>query len=175
MSLVALSRVAAARRFGLKGPRAAEALAQLGIPVPAQPNTWAPLRAETGDAVARLGTSEFFVEETGAAPSIAALEELLEAGFPGAYPVLREDLAFVIDGPDAAAVLAQVCNVDFRALDAARRPVVMTLMIGVGVLVLPQDTRAGRAYRIWCDPTFGTYLWTQIDAMTRTTAAGRTQ
>ena len=33
------------RRFGVKGPRAAELLAQLGLNVPVRPNTWAPLRA----------------------------------------------------------------------------------------------------------------------------------
>jgi len=55
-------------------------------------------------------------------------------------------------------VLAQVCNVNFNALDIAQRPVVMTLMVGVGVLVLPQALPDGAIYRIWCDPSFGAYL-----------------
>ena len=61
-------------------------------------------------------------------------------------------------------VLAQVCNVNFGALGS--RPVVMTLMVGVGVLVLPQQTPDdGAIYRIWCDPSFGTYLLETLEAV----------
>jgi hypothetical protein len=34
----------------------------------------------------------------------------------------------------------------------------MTLMIGVAVLVVPQETGHGTRHLIWCDPTFGPYL-----------------
>jgi sarcosine oxidase, subunit gamma len=37
-------------------------------------------------------------------------------------------------------------------------------MIGVGVLVLPQQTpEDGAVYRIWCDPSYGTYLWETLE------------
>ncbi len=158
------------RRFGLKGPRAAAALEQLGITVPARPNTWAPLNAGAADTstdtsadmsadiVGRLGGTEFFIEASGDASSIARLEELAHQGIAGAYPVLREDCAFVLAGAAAGDVLAQFCNVNLPALDTAARPVVMTLMIGVAVLVLPQASADGTLYRIWCDPSFGSYL-----------------
>ncbi len=154
------------RRFGLKGPRAAAALEQLGITVPARPNTWAPLNAgaadgsadTSADIVGRLGGTEFFIEASGDASSIARLEELAHQGIAGAYPVLREDRAFVLAGAAAGDVLAQFCNVNLPALDTAARPVVMTLMIGVAVLVLPQASTDGTLYRIWCDPSFGSYL-----------------
>jgi sarcosine oxidase subunit gamma len=55
-------------------------------------------------------------------------------------------------------VLAQVCNVNFAALDLGPQPLVMTLMIGVSVLVVPQAVDARRQYKIWCDPTFGDFL-----------------
>ncbi len=152
----------AGRRFGVKGPRAAAALEQLGITVPAQPNSWAPLHAGAADVsvdiVGRLGGTEFFIEESGDASSIARLEELTSQGIAGAYPVLREDCAFVLAGAAAGDVLAQFCNVNLPALDTTARPVVMTLMIGVAVLVLPQPTADGTIYRIWCDPSFGSYL-----------------
>jgi sarcosine oxidase, subunit gamma len=64
----------------------------------------------------------------------------------------------VLGGDAADDALAQVCNVDFAALDPAASPIVMTSMIGVGVLVMPQPARDGVLYRIWCDPTFGSYL-----------------
>jgi sarcosine oxidase subunit gamma len=155
------------RRVGVKGPGAAEALKQLRLAVPARPNCWAPMRDQDRDdswnVVGRLGVTEFFLEERGEAAGVAALEQLLAGDFAGAYPVLREDRALVLGGERVDDVLAQVCNVNFSALDVAQRPVVMTLMVGVGVLVLPQDHPDGAVYRIWCDPSFGTYLWERLE------------
>jgi sarcosine oxidase gamma subunit len=77
---------------------------------------------------------------------------------------LREDTAIVLGGVSAHEALAQVCNVNFGALELTQRPVVMTLMVGVGVLVLPQYSQEdGRVYRIWCDPGFGPYLWETLE------------
>jgi sarcosine oxidase subunit gamma len=155
------------RRVGVKGPRAAEALKQLGLAVPTRPNCWAPMRnqdrEDSWNIVGRLGFTEFFLEERGEAAGVAALAELTAGDFAGAYPVLREDWSVVLGGPRATDVLAQVCNVNFSALDIGQRPVVMTLMVGVGVLVLPQRQPDGAVYRIWCDPSFGTYLWETLE------------
>jgi len=155
------------RRVGVKGPRAAEALKQLGLAVPTRPNCWAPMRDQDRDdswnVVGRLGFTEFFVEERGEAAGVAALEQLTAENFVGAYPVLREDLGLVLGGDRVSGVLAQVCNVNFDALDIGQRPVVMTLMVGVSVLVLPQQQPDGAIYRIWCDPSFGTYLWETLE------------
>lgn len=153
------------RRVGVKGPRAAEALKQLGLAVPARPNCWAPMRdADRDDSwnvVGRLGSTEFFLEERGEAAGVAALEQLMAGDFAGAYPVLREDTAIVLGGERVDDVLAQVCNVNFNALES--RSVVMTLMVGVSVLVLPQNHADGAVYRIWCDPSFGAYLWETLE------------
>ena len=155
------------RRIGVKGPRAAEALKHLGLAVPARPNCWAPMRdADRDDSwnvVGRLGFTEFFIEERGDAAGVAALEQLIAGDFAGACPVLREDSAIVLGGDCVADALAQVCNVNFGALDIAQRPVVMTLMVGVSVLVLPQNHPDGAVYRIWCDPSFGMYLWETLE------------
>jgi sarcosine oxidase, subunit gamma len=62
-------------------------------------------------------------------------------------------------------VLAQVCNVDFAALDLAASPIVMTLMIGVAVLVLPEGAAARRWCRIWCDPSYGEYLHGELSVI----------
>jgi sarcosine oxidase subunit gamma len=155
------------RRVGIKGPRAAEALKQLRLAVPARPNCWAPMhdqdREDSWNIVGRLGFTEFFVEERGEAAGVAALEQLTAGDFAGAYPVLREDLGLVLGGDRVTEVLAQVCNVNFNALVIGQRPIVMTLMVGVGVLVLPQQQPDGAIYRIWCDPSFGTYLWETLE------------
>jgi sarcosine oxidase, subunit gamma len=166
------------RRFGIKGPRAAEMLQRHGFNVPARPNTWSPLRTQDADGslnvVARLGNTEFFLEEQGDGSSIAALEESLSgvSGVSGAWPVLREDFAMVLGGVRALDALAEVCNVEFGALALEEKPVVLTLVTGVSVLVLPQrlDTPV---YRIWCDPSFGSYLWETLADVVATTTTGR--
>jgi sarcosine oxidase subunit gamma len=108
--------------------------------------------------VARLGSSEFFLEDDTGAMGIERLVPDLERPQSGVYPVLREDAEFALAGDAVHEALAQVCNVNFAALSLESRPVIMTLMIGVAVLVVPQTTAHGRRYRIWCDPTFGAYL-----------------
>jgi sarcosine oxidase subunit gamma len=111
-----------------------------------------------GVLVARLGTNEFFLEDDTGAIRLERLAPDLDRSAPGVYPVLREDCEFALAGDSVHEVLAQVCNVNFAALSLDSRPVIMTLMIGVAVLVVPQSGAHGRRYRIWCDPSFGPYL-----------------
>ncbi len=174
-----LAEAIAERRGGVKGARAAEALAGLGVAIPERPNSWAALDGEGAGAanvICRLGASEFFLEERGDTPRIEALEALLRSGLTGAWPVLREDFAFVLGGAAADQALAEVCNVNFAALPFEARPVVMTLMIGVAVLVLPQvSAEDGRCFRIWCDPSYGPYLWAELEAIVTRISAGRAQ
>jgi sarcosine oxidase subunit gamma len=174
-----LEAAASQSRFGVKGPRAAEWLGQQGLRVPARPNSWTPLRAQDRDdshnVIARLGNVEFFLEEAGDGPGLESLERQL-AGQHGVYPVLREDFAIVLGGIRAPDVLAQVCNVDLAALELASKPVVMTLVAGVSVLVLPQQAGPGddpTLYRIWCDPSLGSYLWETLAQVVATTTNGR--
>jgi sarcosine oxidase, subunit gamma len=153
-------------RIGMKGPRAEQWLADRGIVLPAAPNSWAGSTAaanSTGLLVARLGTSEFFLEDAAEGTLLQGIRRGLEEDASGVYPVLREDAAFHLSGDGVHDVLAQVCNVHFAALPLDSRPVIMTLMLGVAVLVVPQGpdisgSDAERRYRIWCDPTFGPFL-----------------
>jgi sarcosine oxidase subunit gamma len=173
MSALALTLHGPRDRLGLKGPRAADWLRANGIPLPAAPNSWArPDGAGAADAllVARLGTAEFFLEEGPGGTTLKRLAPALDERLPGVYPVMREDWAFHLGGEGVHDALAQVCNVNFAALPLDSQPLIMTLMIGVAVLVVPQggigaqDGGAERGdpaehqYRIWCDPTFGPYL-----------------
>ena len=150
-------------RIGMKGPRAEEWLADCGIALPVAPNSWAGSTTagdSTGLLVARLGTSEFFLEDAVEGTLLQGIRRGLEENPPGVYPVLREDAAFQLSGEGVHDVLAQVCNVHFAGLALDSRPAIMTLMLGVAVLVVPQDSAPGteRRYRIWCDPTFGPFL-----------------
>jgi sarcosine oxidase, subunit gamma len=163
MSALALARQHR-ERLGLKGPRAAQWLAANGIELPLAPNTWTEAPQDSAAQallVARLGSAEFFLEDA-SGTKLERIAPSLQEHPAGVYPVLREDWAFVLGGEGVHEVLAQVCNVNFAALKLDTRPLIMTLMIGVAVLVVPQsasgDPGAAAQYRIWCDPTFGPYL-----------------
>jgi sarcosine oxidase subunit gamma len=164
-------------RFGLKGPRAAGWLVEHGLTLPSAANTWlvsaaaaaaAAATATVADAgaglgadgvlVARLGSSEFFLEDAAGGTTVRGMALAAQAYLPGIYPVLREDAAFLLSGDGVHDVLSQVCNVNFADLALGSRTVVMTLMLGVAVLVIADGTAAERSHRIWCDPTFGEYL-----------------
>ncbi|MDF3021710.1 MAG: hypothetical protein K0Q92_3013 [Steroidobacteraceae bacterium] len=176
MSAGAWVRVVTARRIGVKGPFATAVLGELGLAVPERANTWSALRGpdrdDAGDIVARLGNTEFFIEEQGEAAGVAALERQLANDIAGAYPVLREDVGLLIGGPRAADALAQVCNVDLAGADIANRTIYMALMIGVSVLALAQRSEAGVVYRIWCDPSFANFLLSELEKITHELPAG---
>ncbi len=145
------------QRAGVKGPGAAAFLEALGLPVPAQPNRWTPL--PRGGLIARLGLTEFFIEDAGA---IARLIANAPATI-GVYPVPRADTALVLTGRDANEVLLQTCNINFKALERMAGQLALTSMAGVGVLIIPQHAKSGAddipLYRIWCDPSYGPYLY----------------
>jgi sarcosine oxidase subunit gamma len=152
-------------RFGCKGEAAPRWLAGLGIGVPTRFNAF---DQRDGVLVARLAATEFFLEVAGdAQPRLrrveAALAERLAAGEPGVYPVPRQDAALELGGELARDLLVQSCNVNFGPLAAQARAdagaLVMTSMVGVSVLVVPQGQAGDVVYRIWCDPTFAPYLW----------------
>lgn len=147
-------------RFGCKGPQAAAWLASQGIAVPAAPNSACP--GENGvERVLRLGLGEFLVEADAA--RIASLYAAQRQ--PGVYPVLRQDACFGLRGDRLNDLLLQTCNVNFSALAAQAAPVVLTSMAGVGVVVLPDVGAATPNCRIWCDGTFGPYLWRTLLAI----------
>jgi sarcosine oxidase subunit gamma len=111
--------------------------------------------------VARLGASEFFLEDGAGGTALERMSGSLDQPRPGVYPVIREDWAFLLGGEGVHEALVQVCNVNFAALPLDSHPVIMTLMMGVAVLVVPQKEQ----YRIWCDPTFGPYMSESLGAV----------
>lgn len=151
------------RRAGVKGPGARAWLEELAIPTPARPNTW--LRSDCGSLVARLGLTEFVV--VGAANGSALSRMAAAQPAPGVYPVPRFDADLLLAGRQVHELLKQTCAFDFEGLELATRPLVMTSMVGVAVTVLAFAGESGPHYRIWCDGTYGAYLWrtlTQVAA-----------
>lgn len=140
-------------RYGCKGPAAVTWLQRQGFPIPEQPNRWVTL--PQGGRILRLGVTEFLVETDAAA--VATLYAAPRV--PGLYPVLRQDACIVLRGEQLPSLLLQTCNVNFAALDLSLSPVVLTSMVGVSVTVLPENINGVPCYRVWCDGSFGPYLW----------------
>lgn len=139
-------------RCGAKGPGTAAWLGNLGLPLPARPNSW--LSLADGTLIARLGNTEYLIE--GNAALIDTIRQAPRSH--GVYPVLRQDAAFALSGRRVNELLLQVCNVDFRTLSANPGQVVLTSMAGVGVTVLRTGNAAEPVFRVWCDGTYGRYL-----------------
>jgi sarcosine oxidase, subunit gamma len=143
-------------RTGFKGAKAAEWVGSQGLALPA-PNGWNEI--EGGGLIARLASSEFFIED-GESGTVAARVRNALAGHPaGVYPVMRQDAGFALVGERVNELLVETCNVNFRELEPAARAVVMTMMVGVSVLVIRRDLGRQPCYRVWCDPTMAPYLW----------------
>lgn len=154
---LALADLSCLPKSGLKGPAAAQWLVAQGVPVPPEANTWKALPDE--GVIARLGRSEFFLED-GAAGGMATRTRIaLGNGAAGVYPVIRQDAGILLAGERSNELLVQTCNVNFADVDPAQGGAVMTQMIGVGVLVIRGSLRQLPCYRIWCDPTFAQYFW----------------
>jgi len=152
-----LTDLSALQRVGLKGPRAADWLRARAVSVPQQPNTWSTL--DGGGLVARLGRTEFLVEDGLLGDTAPTLRTELGAGAPGVYAVLRQDAALLVRGAASHELFAQTCNVNFAAIPPQEQAAILTMMVGVAVTVINTSLSGDPTYRIWCDGTFGVYLW----------------
>jgi sarcosine oxidase, subunit alpha len=157
---VALADLSFRKRHGLKGAGAAAWLKTHGIEPPAAINQWAPFG--DGGLIARLATSEFFLEDNGEHGFIARVQESLGSGVSGVTPVLRQDAGFLLCGPLTTELLLQTCSLNFATLDLASKPIVMTSVIGVSALLVPGALREEPFFRLWCDATFAVYLWKHL-------------
>jgi len=152
-SILGLADVSQQPRAGAKGRGTADWLVGLGLPIPPVPNSWSSL--PDGGLIARLGITEFLIE--GDAKLVDKVMQVERAA--GVYPMLRQDAAFALCGAKVNDLLLQTCNIDFRMLDTNPTHLVLTSMAGVGVTILSTRTGALPSYRIWCDGTYGIYLW----------------
>lgn len=155
-------------RFGVKGAGAAAWLESQSIPVPDRPNTWCQLPS---GIIARLGRTEFLIEDSmhQTAPQLNQACQLPPAKV---YPVLRQDMAIALCGAAINELLQQTCSINFRALSLPEHPVVLTSMVGVAVTVIPGERNGRPFYRIWCDGTFGVYVWQTLLAITEELGGG---
>lgn len=166
---VRLTDASCLTRIGVKGPQAEGWLVSQGMEVPQGVNAW--VRSSDGVMIARLARSEFLMEDRFGGARVQQLAGALSLG-PGVYPVLRQDAALVLTGARIHELLAQVCNVDFGSWPLERQTVVMTSMVGVSVTVIWHRHNGVPCYRIWCDGTFGPYLWDTLLEIAREMGGG---
>lgn len=146
------------RRAGVKGPGAAAWLNALGIVTPERMNSW--LRMDDGTLVLRLGNTEYLVEDAPGGSHAAQMNATAPA--PGVYPVPRYDAALVVAGRNALELTRQTCAFDFTTLSPAAQGVAMTSMVGVGITAVAMESGGETYYRLWCDGTYGGYLWATL-------------
>lgn len=143
-------------RFGLKGPRAAEWLQMAGIKLPRAANTWE--LQENGSLLMRLGNTEFLLEDR-LGNDLARMFNNKALNSGGIHKVIRNDAAFIISGELTSALFSEVCAIDLDNGTLEENRLVMTVIAGVSATLLKQKLNGKTVYRIWCDGTFGSYLW----------------
>ncbi len=155
------------RRFGCKGLGAEPWLAATGYSVPQAPNS--AVVDASGVMVARLATSEFLIEAVdGGSEHVNSTRRQLGAPSrpTNVYPVARHDMVVGIQGPGIQTLLRQICSVDFaplfESIGPAAGPILLTSMVGVGVVAWPRRIEGGPALRVWLDPSFAHYFWTTL-------------
>ncbi|GAB4376898.1 MAG: hypothetical protein Kow00121_24960 [Elainellaceae cyanobacterium] len=170
LSHLGIADLSCLARFGVKGASAADWLHSQGLPTPDRPNSW--LDLPEGGLIARLGLTEFLIEDSIQSTIAASLSQACQSPPAKVYPVLRQDLALALWGEAVPDLLRQTCNINFAALTLSDRPVVLTSMIGVAVTVIPNQRSDRPFYRIWCDGTFGTYVWRTLLAIAEELGGG---
>lgn len=143
-------------RVVVKGPRSADYLQSLDIPIPDRILKTAPL--DNDGLIIRTGGSEFFLEDGIRGDRVRSLQQALE-DHPqtGVYTVLRQDAALILSGARSGELLRHVASYDF--ITDPHQDLVFTSMAGVSCSVLRQLLNGVSTFRLWTDGTYGVYTW----------------
>jgi sarcosine oxidase subunit gamma len=154
--VLGVTDVSCFQRYGFKGPKAAQWAADQELAIPASPNSWT--LSERKSLVLRLGGSEFVVEDQ---PGGDASQKLasVTSRTAGVYKVPRADAAFILSGSAVLNLFSELCALDLRPSSLLANDVIMTQVAGISAIVLRQTIAGEPVYRIWCDGTYGAYMW----------------
>ncbi|WP_308389467.1 hypothetical protein [Acidithiobacillus sp. AMEEHan] len=141
-------------RWGCKGPAAASWLQGQGIPIPPGSNSWI---RDGAWAVYRLGRSEFLLEAEEFC--IQSLRQSIRQD--SVYPVWHDGAALLLEGRGVPSLLRQICSVDFTALALDTRPVVLTSMMGVSVIAVPEADL--QKISLWFDGSYSHYFQEMLE------------
>ena len=154
--VLGITDVSCFARYGVKGPNATQWLVDRGIAIPTNVNAWTTCEQKT--LVLRLGSSEFLIEDQlgGSACSRLAIDATRVASV---YKVPRADAAFIVSGSEVLNLFSELCSLDLREKSLASKDVIMTQVAGISATVIRQTLNGETIYRIWCDGTYGAYMW----------------
>ena len=154
--VLGVADVSCLARYAVKGPNATQWLVERGIAIPAKPNAWAIDEQKT--LVLRLGGSEFLIEDQlgGFVCNKLASDTKRVAGV---YQISRADAAFVVSGSEVLNLFSELCSLDLREKSFADNHLMMTQIAGISATVINQTINGEQVYRIWCDGTYGAYMW----------------
>lgn len=154
--ILGVTDVSCLSRYGVKGAQASQWLAERGITIPANPNSWAV--SDQNTLVMRLGGSEFLVEDQFDGTACAGLSAETTR-VPNVYKVPRADAAFILSGSEVLNLFSELCSLDLREKSVSADDVIMTQVAGISAIVLRQTLNGEQVYRVWCDGTYGPYMW----------------
>ena len=148
-------------RMGVKGKGAEAWLASQGVQIPAKVYGHHPLREGQGTII-RTGSTEYLIEDGGDSSIVTSLLSDQNVVPTGVYRYRRQDAVICLSGERAIDVFAETCGYNFREPDA---DLVFTRIAGVSCGIRTIDRYAFPVYQIWCDGSFGAYLWEQLYAI----------
>lgn len=144
-------------RFGVKGLNAVQWLKEQKVEIPPQGNAWIVHQPDT--LVLRLGMNEFLLEDQLGGKACEALRTAVQPKAYGIYKVLRNDTSLILSGSRLPELFAEVCAIDLRDTALGPNELVMTQLAGISVTLLRQQLNGETVYRLWCDGTYGPYIW----------------
>jgi sarcosine oxidase subunit gamma len=154
--VLGVADVSCLSRYGMKGPNATQWLLERGIAIPTTPNSWTLCEQKT--LVLRLGSSEFLIEDQLGGTACARLTADT-ARVASVYKVPRADAAFIISGSEVLNLFSELCSLDLREKSLAAKDLIMTQVAGISATVIRQNLNGEPVYRVWCDGTYGPYMW----------------
>jgi sarcosine oxidase subunit gamma len=154
--VLGVADVSCLSRYGVKGPNATQWLLERGIAIPTTPNSWTMCEQKT--LVLRLGSSEFLIEDQLGGSASSRLNSDT-ARVASVYKVPRADAAFIVSGSEAINLFSELCSLDLREKSLAAKDLIMTQVAGISATVIRQTLNGESVYRIWCDGTYGPYMW----------------
>jgi sarcosine oxidase subunit gamma len=154
--VLGVADVSCLQRYGVKGPNATQWLVGHGIAIPTNHNAWT--LSEQKTLVLRLGSSEYLIEDQ---LGEAACSKLASdtARVASVYTVPRADAAFIVSGSQALNLFSELCALDLRDKSFAAKEVIMTQVAAISATIIRQTLNGETIYRIWCDGTYGAYMW----------------
>ncbi|MBA3696222.1 MAG: sarcosine oxidase subunit gamma [Methylotenera sp.] len=156
--VLGITDVSCFERYGIKGPQASKWLADHELAIPSNPNSWA--LSNQKDLVLRLGSSEFLIEDQLDDVASKKLADITRV--EGLYPVVRADAAFILSGSEVLNLFSELCSLDLRDSSLLANDVVMTQVAGISAIVMRQNLNGEQVYRLWCDGTYGSYMWEML-------------